>query len=379
MRKNYRQPKIVVLLARDSVIYKKSRERGHASAVFVQTQSERANALAAIPYVSNIILIPENFERNYFDLLLKINAKVMAVQEGRDQEIDHCQQHQARFAKDFQKNVLLKIFPRFANLSSSSFFSKYLCPTTKDLKKHLELLGNDLSIRDFAPKISTSKEIKDLVRNQIVKSHPEFSPEELNSFLCKLNADHVGVFCKNRKQKIVEPVKLKPAQILNTQEDFSSYIENKKVIVSGGCFNGIHKGHRAFFRYIKKTYGENAFSIVLLEASQRIKEKQAYEKHAIQNSEQRAEILSKIPGVDLIIKLPHNFKDYLNIIKRLRASALAACEQEQNTLKYYEQHKAQCQSAGLNLEILKVPTIKTNNTKISSRTFFKKTGKSKST
>ena len=97
-------------------------------------------------------------------------------------------------------------------------------------------------------------------------------------------------------------------------------ISHKKTVLVGGCFDVLHYGHLTFLREAKK---EGDFLIVALESDEFIKKKK--KRVPIHNQAQRAEILSAVEYVDLIIKLPLLTEDldYYNLVKIIRPSVIA--------------------------------------------------------
>lgn len=100
--------------------------------------------------------------------------------------------------------------------------------------------------------------------------------------------------------------------------------EKNKVLV-GGCFDILHYGHIKFLQEAKKR-GE--YLILILEDDKFIRKKKKRE--PIHNQSQRAEILSNLITVDLIIKIPYGFtKDsYDKIVKLIKPSVIAVTEND---------------------------------------------------
>ncbi len=379
MKSKYENPAIVILLSIDNVIVKKNRERGGSAQVFVQKQLDRAKALSCIPYVDTIILLPKDPDREYFQLLKKIDPKELGACEDDTKTIQYCYEHKKNFAKILKKEICVKVFPLEESLSCYDFFKNEPKPLALDISKQLALINNSHLMKQKAPQSTTLEEIKLEVKDQIIGDAPGFEAEDLNNFLSKLGSKHIGVLSK-KKGVLLEPKKSSPAKIISDLDQIPDKDPSAAVVVTGGCFNGVHKGHRFLFRYIKFTAEKltkvKAIIIVLLEPINKLKEK-AFIRNStrtgfIQTTDNRALVLSKIPGVDVIIKLSENFKDYQGLINKLKPNFLAACEEEAATLKYMERQKKVLRKNGLKTEIIKVPAIKKGSQKLSSSNFFNK-------
>jgi len=97
-------------------------------------------------------------------------------------------------------------------------------------------------------------------------------------------------------------------------------ISDKKTVLVGGCFDLFHFGHLTFLQNSKKA---GDFLIVALESDEFIKK---YKKRTpIHSQNQRAEILSSIIYVDLVVKLPllKSDKEYYDLVKLVKPSIIA--------------------------------------------------------
>jgi len=96
--------------------------------------------------------------------------------------------------------------------------------------------------------------------------------------------------------------------------------KNKKTVLVGGCFDIFHYGH---FKFLSQAKKEGDFLVVALESDEFIRRKK--QRQPIHNQKQRAEILSALVFVDLVILLPYfsKDKDYFNLINKIKPKILA--------------------------------------------------------
>lgn len=101
---------------------------------------------------------------------------------------------------------------------------------------------------------------------------------------------------------------------------FENFFENKKIVLVGGCFDLIHYGHLKFLERAKK---RGDFLIVALESDEFIIKSK--KRIPIHNQKQRAEILSHIDFVDMIILLPFfsSDNDYFEMVKKIKPKIIA--------------------------------------------------------
>lgn len=110
----------------------------------------------------------------------------------------------------------------------------------------------------------------------------------------------------------------------------------KKIILVGGCFDVFHYGHLIF---LKKAKVLGDYLIILLESDNFIRK--IKRRKPIHNQEQRAEILSAISDVDLVIKIPY-FKtdvEYFNLVKIIQPAVIAVSKGDLNFKKKEQQAK----------------------------------------
>ena len=98
------------------------------------------------------------------------------------------------------------------------------------------------------------------------------------------------------------------------------FFENKKTVLVGGCFDLIHFGHIKFLEAAKK---QGDFLIVALESDEFIKKHK--KKLPVHRQSERAEILSNLNMIDLIILLPlfETNNDYFDLVKKISPRIIA--------------------------------------------------------
>ncbi|OGE30984.1 hypothetical protein A2631_04865 [Candidatus Daviesbacteria bacterium RIFCSPHIGHO2_01_FULL_44_29] len=98
-------------------------------------------------------------------------------------------------------------------------------------------------------------------------------------------------------------------------------LENKKIVLVGGCFDVLHKGHILF---LEKAKEQGEVLVVLLESDLRIKElKGAHRPLHLQSD--RALVLNALRSVDFVICLPSVMRDsdYEKIIFQISPQVIA--------------------------------------------------------
>lgn len=104
---------------------------------------------------------------------------------------------------------------------------------------------------------------------------------------------------------------------------YKKLFQGKKTVLVGGCFDLIHFGHLQFLKKAKET-GE--FLIITLESDEFIKKNKR--ENPIHNQNERAEVLSSLNTVDLIVKLPYFLSndEYFNMVKAINPKIVATTE-----------------------------------------------------
>lgn len=101
----------------------------------------------------------------------------------------------------------------------------------------------------------------------------------------------------------------------------TSGLTSKKLVVAGGCFDILHKGHLEFLRSARK---EGDALLLFLESDQRIKEIKGNGR-PVNTQKDRATILANLPFVDYVLPLKYmkNDKDYEILVKKLEPDIIA--------------------------------------------------------
>jgi rfaE bifunctional protein nucleotidyltransferase chain/domain len=131
--------------------------------------------------------------------------------------------------------------------------------------------------------------------------------------------------------------------------------ENKeRIILTGGCFDILHIGHVRFLSEAKKL---GDYLVVLLESNKKVKKLKG-ENRPIFIQKERAEMLSALRSVDLVVLLPtmENDSDYLNVIMRIKPDIIAVTEND----PLLEKKRGQAKKIGGKLKV--IPLTKTLST-----------------
>ena len=94
-----------------------------------------------------------------------------------------------------------------------------------------------------------------------------------------------------------------------------------KIVLVGGCFDILHIGH---VRFLSEAKGMGDYLVVLLESDKNVRKLKGT-KRPIFNQIERAEMLSSLRMVDLILLLPRMKKDddYLNLVTKIKPDIIA--------------------------------------------------------
>lgn len=111
----------------------------------------------------------------------------------------------------------------------------------------------------------------------------------------------------------------------------------EKIILVGGCFDILHIGHLKFLENAKKLGGK---LFILLESDEKVRKLKGKGRPVFQQND-RAEALSLIKDVDVIIKLPVFSKDedYRKLVLGLKPNIIAVTENDPNIGKKKTQVK----------------------------------------
>ncbi len=124
-------------------------------------------------------------------------------------------------------------------------------------------------------------------------------------------------------------------------------IGNKgRIVLTGGCFDILHIGHVRFLSEAKKM---GDYLVVLLESDKKVKKLKG-ENRPVFIQKERAEMLSALGSVDLIVLLPmmENDSDYLNLIMKIKPDIIAVAEND----PHMEKKRWQAKEIGGELKII---------------------------
>ena len=100
--------------------------------------------------------------------------------------------------------------------------------------------------------------------------------------------------------------------------------KNKRIVITGGCFDLIHLGH---VKLLEKAKEKGDVLIVLLESDNSVKKLKG-KNRPINNQDERAEVLSAISYIDIIVKLKKvaSNAEYDKLISQIKPHVIAATE-----------------------------------------------------
>jgi FAD synthetase len=98
-------------------------------------------------------------------------------------------------------------------------------------------------------------------------------------------------------------------------------MENKKVVLVGGCFDLLHYGHISFLKQAK-SYGD--YLIVALESDENVR-KMKGSSRPIHTQKQRKEMLETLSVVNEVLELPpmHSDEEYFALIRKIKPDVIA--------------------------------------------------------
>lgn len=102
----------------------------------------------------------------------------------------------------------------------------------------------------------------------------------------------------------------------------------KSIVLAGGCFDILHKGH---IEFLKKAKNTGDFLFVLLESDENIKRLKG-KGRPVNNQVLRAKILSSLVPVDYLILLPTFTKnaEYDNLVNSIKPDIIATTKNDKN-------------------------------------------------
>lgn len=122
--------------------------------------------------------------------------------------------------------------------------------------------------------------------------------------------------------------------------------QGKIIVLAGGCFDILHKGHLVFLKNAKKK-GDVLF--VLLESDRNVRRLKG-EGRPVNNQKKRAKTLAQIPSIDFITLLPEMRldEDYFELTRKLKPHIIAMTEEDMRA----REKEAQAKSVGGNAVIV---------------------------
>jgi len=124
-------------------------------------------------------------------------------------------------------------------------------------------------------------------------------------------------------------------KIITTSQlnEFREELNNKSLILVGGCFDILHPGHVAFLTEAKKL-GDTL--IVLLESDQAVTKRKGQGRPINNVSSRSRNIIQKTPS-DIVIELPFPFtdSDYDNLVTQIKPAIIATTKGDP-----YKDHKS---------------------------------------
>jgi len=133
---------------------------------------------------------------------------------------------------------------------------------------------------------------------------------------------------------------------LRELEKFVTSEKKGRIVVAGGCFDILHIGH---VRFLSKARGMGDYLIVLLESDKKVKKLKGRDRPFFIQKE-RAEMLSALRSVDLIVLLPtiEDDNDYLNLLKKIKPDIIAITASD----PIIEKKKSQAKEIGAKLKVI---------------------------
>jgi len=140
------------------------------------------------------------------------------------------------------------------------------------------------------------------------------------------------------------------------RKNIKKQIRGKIVVLAGGCFDLLHFGHIKFLEGAKK---QGNFLVIALESDEFIKKSK--KKKPFHKLDERAEILSCIKYVDLVIKLPlfKSDADYFKLTQLIRPKIIAVSVKD----KHYAIKKKQADEIGGKVKVVSKIFKKFSSTK----------------
>ena len=127
-----------------------------------------------------------------------------------------------------------------------------------------------------------------------------------------------------------------------------------RIVLTGGCFDLLHIGHA---RFLSKAKRMGDYLVVLLESDRKVKKLKGANRPLFAQKE-RAEMLSALGSVDLVVLLPTMEKDsdYLDLVTQISPDIIAVIENDPRL----KEKKRQAKKVGGKLKV--IPLTKTFST-----------------
>jgi len=133
---------------------------------------------------------------------------------------------------------------------------------------------------------------------------------------------------------------------LREVENLLSQKNKGRIVLTGGCFDILHVGHVRFLSEAKKL-GDTL--VVLLESDENVKKLKGKNRPVFFQKE-RAEMLSALRSVDLIVLLPmmESDGDYSKLVMKIRPDIIVLTERD----PLFEKKKEQAKKVGGELKVI---------------------------
>ncbi|MEK9179342.1 MAG: adenylyltransferase/cytidyltransferase family protein [Patescibacteria group bacterium] len=120
---------------------------------------------------------------------------------------------------------------------------------------------------------------------------------------------------------------------------YSLQHKGKKVVLVGGCFDILHKGHLVFLEAAKK---QGDILVVALESDEFIRVHKKRE--PVHSQKDRALLLQSLKAVDEVIPLPYfsSYSDYEQLVQKIRPTIIAITEND----PHHKEKEQQAQAIG---------------------------------
>jgi len=112
-----------------------------------------------------------------------------------------------------------------------------------------------------------------------------------------------------------------------TSKELEPFLPRKKedrIVLTGGCFDILHIGH---VRFLSEAKGMGDYLVVLLESDEKVKNLKG-ENRPVFVQEERAEVLSALRSVDLVVLLQamESDSDYVDLVMSIKPDIIAVTE-----------------------------------------------------